>query len=65
MTYNFDPQRWFEDRRALLDVRLERGEMDPGEHARALEELHERYERMVARLDGTYRIPGGGDGSPG
>lgn len=57
MTYNFDPERWYEAHRAVLDTRRERGEIDDPEHARLVEDLDRRYDEMVARLDGTYRIP--------
>jgi len=57
MTYNFDPDRWLEDNRKALEARAARGELDEGDLARALSELERRYEEMVARLDGTYRLP--------
>jgi hypothetical protein len=57
MTYNFDPDRWYDDRRALLESRLERGEIDAEQFGRLLEELDRRHERMLERLDGTYRLP--------
>ncbi|MCG6949628.1 MAG: hypothetical protein LJE93_12020 [Acidobacteria bacterium] len=59
MTYNFDPDRWLEAHRAALDARRDRGEVDEGEYRAELRELDRRYEEMVARLDGTYEIPGG------
>ena len=57
MTYNFDPDRWYDDRRALLEARLGRGEIDWEEFRLQLEELDRRHERMLERLDGTYRLP--------
>jgi len=57
MTYNFDPDRWYDARRAALDARRERGEIDADQHARLLEDLDRRYDEMLARLDGTYVIP--------
>jgi len=57
MTYNFDPDRWYEMKRAILDSRLDSGDLTPEAYALALEELERRHEEMVARLDGTYRIP--------
>jgi hypothetical protein len=59
MTYNFDPDRWYEAHRAAIETRRGRGELDEAEHARLIEELDRRYDEMVARLDGTYRIPPG------
>jgi hypothetical protein len=58
MTYNFDAERWHEDQKALLAARRERGELSDAELAAAVEELDRRYDEMVARLDGTFRLPG-------
>jgi hypothetical protein len=57
MTYNFDPDRWLETHRAVLEARRDRGEIDDAEFEAALLELDQRYEDIVARLDGTYEIP--------
>lgn len=58
MTYNFDPERWRDMHAAALAARRERGELDDEELARELEELERRYDELVSRLDGTYRLPG-------
>jgi hypothetical protein len=57
MTYNFDPDRWFEAHRAVLEVCRDRGEIDDAELEAELLELDQRHEEIVARLDGTYEIP--------
>jgi len=57
MTYNFDAEKWFENQKALLESRRARGELDGEAYRQALEDLERRYERMIERLDGTYRIP--------
>ena len=57
MTYNFDPERWYENQRALLEARRRSGELDGEGFERAAAELEERYERMLERLDGTYEVP--------
>jgi hypothetical protein len=57
MTYNFDPDRWLEAHRAVLEARRNRGEIDDTELEAELLELDRRYDEMVARLDGTYEIP--------
>lgn len=57
MTYNFDPDRWYEDHRALLEAKKEAGELDAASFDAAVEELDRDYDAMVARLDGTYEIP--------
>ena len=58
MTYNFDPEQWYENQRAVLDARRGRGELSDAELAAAVEELDRRYDEMVARLDGTFQLPG-------
>ena len=57
MTYNFDPDRWYENHRTLLEARRARGELADAEFALAIEELDRRYEEMVARLDGSFQLP--------
>jgi hypothetical protein len=57
MTYNFDPDRWYDLHRTQLEVRRSNGEINKSEFDRELSELDHRYEEMVARLDGTYEIP--------
>lgn len=58
MTYNFDPDRWYEDERARLEMRRRAGEIGEDEVARAVEELDRRYEAMLKRLDGTFPVAG-------
>jgi hypothetical protein len=57
VTYNFDPDRWLGDRKAALEVRFGRGELDEGAFQGALEELERRYDEMIRRLDGTFHLP--------
>ena len=54
MTYNFDPERWYDNERAALDRR--RKQLSEEAYLQALAELDRRYEEMLDRLDGTYRI---------
>ena len=64
MTYNFDPDRWYDNQRRVLDARRERGELTEDDYRAALDDLERRYEEMVSRLDkpfdlsGTPRNPG-------
>ncbi len=60
MTYNFDPEGWYERQRRVLDARRAAGEIDDVQLERELAELDRRYDDMLARLDNTFRIPGGG-----
>lgn len=55
MTYNFDPERWYDNERAAIDRR--RRQLSEQEYLRQLADLDRRYEDMLDRLDGTYRLP--------
>ena len=57
MTYNFDPDRWYESHCAALAGRRERGELEEREYTAELQDLERRYEAMLDHLDGTYEIP--------
>ena len=57
MTYNFDPDRWYEDERAILEARCKAGKMNEQEYKLAISDLDRRYDEMLMRLDGTYQIP--------
>jgi len=58
MTYNFDPDRWYENERAVIDERYRSGAINTRQYEDAIENLDNRYDEMVDRLDGTYQIPG-------
>ena len=57
MTYNFDPDRWYETQLRRLEHRLAEGEIDDRQYRRTLEDLDRRYDEMLRRLDGTYVLP--------
>jgi hypothetical protein len=57
MTYNFDPERWYDNEYEVLQSLRKAGKLNTGEFQDACEDLLKRYERMLERLDGTYRIP--------
>ncbi|MGD2185621.1 MAG: hypothetical protein PVI71_05820 [Desulfobacterales bacterium] len=57
MTYNFDPDRWYEDERGMLEARYKTGEISEQEYQDAVSELDRRYDEILDRLDGTYQIP--------
>jgi hypothetical protein len=57
MTYNFDPDRWLDNELDALEIEYKAGRLDETEYERLKDKLLERYDDMVARLDGTYRIP--------
>jgi hypothetical protein len=56
MTYNFDPERWYEDQTRRLDLLRERGDLSVEEYRQALAELDQRLEAMMRRLDGTFQV---------
>ena len=57
MTYNFDPDLWYENHRALLEAKKAAGELDDRSFQQAAEQLNRDYDEMVVRLDGTYQLP--------
>jgi len=57
MTYNFDADRWYEREWSALEARLRAGTLSQEAFEAASEEINRRYDEMVKRLDGTYRIP--------
>ena len=56
MTYNFDPDRWYDNELAALESSYKAGRLDEMDFERRKNELIDRYDDMVARLDGTYRV---------
>ena len=64
MTYNFDPERWYENERAVIDERFRSSEINARQYEAAIEDLDARYDEMLDRLDGTYQIPGKGGDTP-
>ncbi len=64
MTYNFDPDRWYDNQRALLEARRAGGALDDDAFAEALDDLERRYEEMVERVGRSFQLPqddGGGE----
>jgi len=57
MTYNFDPDRWYEDEYAMLKKELQQGLLTQAEFDRRVEALAGKYDDMTTRLDGTYQLP--------
>ncbi len=57
MTYNFDPERWYENEYSAIEALHKKGELTEAEFEKACSDLLERYGNMVSRLDGTYRLP--------
>ena len=57
MTYNFDPDRWYENERLVIDERFRSGKMSARQHKDAVDDLDCRYDDMLDRLGGTYQMP--------
>jgi len=57
MTYNFDPERWYENEYAVLEVLHKKGDISEIELGKERSDLLRRYEEMLSRLDGTYQLP--------
>jgi hypothetical protein len=57
MTYNFDPERWYENEYSALEVQHKKGDLTDVEFEKACSDLMDRYEEMLYRLDGTYQLP--------
>ena len=56
MTYNFDPERWYENEYAYLSAKHRLGEISDEAYALQLKRLERRLEEMWARVDGTYCV---------
>jgi hypothetical protein len=56
MTYNFDPDRWYENQRRVLDAGRNRGEVTAEGYQAALDDLERRYEEMTSRLDKPFEL---------
>lgn len=59
MTYNFDPDKWYDNELAFFQLKLKTGEIEQNEYDEAVEILDKKLEEMWNRLDGTYQIKNG------
>jgi hypothetical protein len=59
MTYNFDPDKWYDNELFLIHSKLKIGEITQNEYDQAVEVLDKKQEEMWKRLDGTYQINNG------
>jgi len=57
MTYNFDPDRWYENELFVIQSKYKAGQSTEQEYNEAVEELDQKHKRMWERLDGTYQMP--------
>jgi hypothetical protein len=56
VTYNFDPDRWYENQRRAIDARREKGEIAGAAYEAELDRLEARYEQMTTRLDKPFEL---------
>lgn len=59
MTYNFDPDKWYENELFLLQSKLKKGEVIQEEYYTAVEALDKKLEEMWKRLDRSYQVVSG------
>jgi hypothetical protein len=57
MTYNFDPDTWYSNQRAVLERRRDEGTLGAEAFAQALADLDARHEELVGRLDAEFALP--------
>ena len=57
MTYNFDPDRWYENELFLIHSKYKAGQMTEQEQDNAVDELDRNHKLMWERLDGSYQLP--------
>ena len=57
MTYNFDPDRWYDNELFVIQSKYESGQMTKKEYDTAVEALDSKYTKMWDRLDGSYQFP--------
>lgn len=56
MTYNFDPDKWYDDELYMLKSKFKNSEITESEYEQVVESLDIKYEEMWKRLDGTYQL---------
>ena len=57
MTYNFDPDRWYDDEYNLLEYERQKGRLTQAQFDMRVAALMDKYDEMIRRLDGTYQLP--------
>jgi pyrroloquinoline quinone (PQQ) biosynthesis protein C len=57
MTYNFDPERWFDMESAALEKSFREGALNRDAYEAARETLQQKLDALWDRLDGSYRLP--------
>ncbi|MDA3788282.1 MAG: hypothetical protein PF503_07275 [Desulfobacula sp.] len=58
MTYNFDPDKWYDNELFMIQTKLKKNELTQEEYDLAVLALDQKIEEMWKRLDGTYQVGG-------
>ena len=56
MTYNFDPDRWYDNEILSLEQQLNSKKISQDQFNLEMDLLEKRYEEMWDRLNGTYQV---------
>ncbi len=56
MTYNFDPDKWYDNEVAILENKLNSKQISQKEYETAVQILDQKHEEMWTRLNGTYQV---------
>jgi len=56
MTYNFDPDKWYDNELFIIQTKLKKGEITQEEYDLAVLALDQKMEEMWKRLDGSYQV---------
>ena len=57
MTYNFDPDRWYENELFLIHSKYKAGQITQQEYDNAVHGLDQKHTSMWERLDKSYQLP--------
>jgi len=58
MTYNFDPDEWYDNELFMIQTKLEKNEITQEEYDLAVLALDQKMGEMWKRLEGTYQVGG-------
>ena len=56
MTYNFDPDKWYDNEYEILVIARGQKKMTSAQFETAVEDLDNRHQQMWERIDNTYQI---------
>ncbi len=56
MTYNFDPDTWYDNEISVLKYQLDLKIITKNQYNLDMETLENRYEEMWDRLNGSYQV---------